>query len=146
MNKAQQLVDSASELNYDCSILEGDDAKKIIDSIFLKFDPKIRANHLSIQSDESMKLSTDKFELDLSNYFDESPVIVFFEQYMENRNKIFVLSNGQQLSDVIGNTGGLEYFISNKEQDFLISVNWYSIEIIGSIKERLSKIISDKLQ
>lgn len=32
------------------------------------------------------------------------------------------------------NSSGMEYFISDKDISYLISVNWYSIEYVGNIE------------
>lgn len=45
------------------------------------------------------------------------------------------------LGEVLEKSYGMEYFLTNRDKDFLISVNWYEIEGIGNVKEYFTKLI-----
>jgi hypothetical protein len=42
---------------------------------------------------------------------------------------------------LMANSYGMEYFVSNERADFLISVNWYVINVAGTAIDSLQKLI-----
>lgn len=47
--------------------------------------------------------------------------------------------NAKLIGDLMENSFGMEYFVSNEKLDFLIAVNWYAIEVAGSAIQFLSQ-------
>jgi hypothetical protein len=86
--------------------------------------------HLSIGSELSEEMSTDEHEFTFSEKYLSGPVYVFFEQDYFNKNQIFVLKKGRLFSQLIQECYGMEYFMTDEKNSFLISVNWYIIEIV----------------
>lgn len=59
--------------------------------------------------------------------------MIFFEQNRINQHDVVVVENAREISTLIANSHGMEYFISDKAISYLISVNWYAIEYVGDI-------------
>ncbi|KMQ62812.1 hypothetical protein ACM40_06090 [Chryseobacterium sp. BLS98] len=95
-----------------------------------KFKPIKVIGNLSIGSDISEKLPTDEYEFNFSEKYISGTVSIFFEQDYYNKNQIFVLKNGKLFSKLMQECYGMEYFLTNDINSYLISVNWYVIEIL----------------
>lgn len=52
----------------------------------------------------------------------------FFEQDVSNKNIVVVVDDVRDMSRLMEDSYGMEYFVSNEVGDFLIAVNWYVIE------------------
>lgn len=128
-NKILELENGAKLLDLDYEILDKHKGAKIITFIFEKFKPKKREGHLTIGSETSAKLITDNNEFSFSKDFKDEPIYIFFEQDKIHQGQVFVLQSGREFSNLLNECFGMEYFISNKECQYLISVNWYTIEI-----------------
>ncbi|MDR0237799.1 hypothetical protein [Acinetobacter sp.] len=132
-SKIEALEKSCKELNFEYEVLENIKAKVYIDNVLLKFKPERVMGHLSL-GDSYDSVPTDECEFTFSIRLDSEPAYIFFEQYGLEYEKVFILKNGRMLGEMMMNTYGMEYFISNERIDYLISVNWYVIEFTDSIK------------
>jgi len=128
--KIKELEAAAKKLLLEYSIIEGETAQKFILGTFNKFKPIKVIGNLSIGSDISDKLSTDEYEFNFSEKYISGTVSVFFEQDYYNKNQIFILKNGKLFSKLMQECYGMEYFLTNDINSYLISVNWYVIEIL----------------
>ncbi|MEL1242856.1 hypothetical protein AAEO56_01170 [Flavobacterium sp. DGU11] len=131
-NKITELEHGAKQLGLSYEILDTNEGAKIIDAILKKFQPNKTTGHLAIDSQRSIKFSTEENEFSFTKDFEEEPVYLFFEQDEIHKGWIFVLHNGRELCNLLEHCFGMEYFISNKQYQYLISVNWYTIEICHS--------------
>ncbi|TKU16739.1 hypothetical protein FDX03_13770 [Citrobacter sp. wls827] len=61
------------------------------------------------------------------------PAFMFFEQNYINKDIVVLIHNARDISKLMENCHGMEYFISDKNGTYLIAVNWYSIEFIGDV-------------
>lgn len=134
--KSKELSNACKTLDLEFSILASHEAKHYIASVRNKFNPQQVIGHLAINDEDSVSLKTDEHEFTMSDKFNESPIRLFFDQQSNEKNVVFELTNGRKLSEVLGECYGMEYFISDPELSFLVSVNWYSIEIVGEITSR----------
>lgn len=50
-----------------------------------------------------------------------------------NKDVVVIIEDARNISRLMENSSGMEYFISDKDISFLISVNWYSIEYVGNV-------------
>jgi hypothetical protein len=128
--KIEELKAAAKKLFLMHSVIEGVIAERFIKNTFDKFEPFKITDHLSIGSEISEKLSTDEYEFVFSEKYLSGAIYVFFEQDYYNKNQIFVLKEGKYFSKLIEECYGMEYFITDEKNNFLISVNWYTIEIL----------------
>lgn len=136
MSKIEQLINACKELNLEFDVLTSDDAKYYIRTVLDKYTPKKTTGHVSIGDKKSVILNTDENEFSFSEKFDQSPIRIFFDQENFENDLVFELNNGQRLGNVLGECFGMEYFVSNPNVSFLVSVNWYSIEIVGDIASK----------
>lgn len=128
--KIKELEAAAKKLFLEYSIIEGDRASRFIQMTLNKFKVSKITGHLSIDSEVSKKISTDEHEFTFSKEYLSDAVYVFFEQDHYNKNQIFILKEGTLFSQLIQECYGMEYFITDEKNSFLISVNWYIIEIV----------------
>lgn len=131
MSCIEELIKIANEVEIQYCILEGAVAKQYISSVYEVFSPERTRGHLSIGSD-SLNISTDKYEFEFSHFWDGMSCFVFFEQKGDDINKVFVLKDNKKLSQMMEKSFGMEYFVSDKAVSYLIAVNWYCIEYVGS--------------
>ena len=129
-NKINELEKGANLLKLVYETLDIEASSAFINSVFEKFKPTKVSGHLSIGSDKSEKIKTEDNEFHFSLNLEDEPIYVFFEQDGINKSQVFILLNGKMFSSLLEECFGIEYFISNKTQDYLISVNWYVIEIL----------------
>lgn len=133
----QELTIGCIVLNKQFSVLNGIEARNYIDTILTLFKPKQTTGHLAIQSDISEKFPTDPIEFEFSKHLEIEPVYLFFDQESREKNTVFIIDDGQCLSKLLEECFGMEYFVSNASQSYLISVNWYTLEVIGSAQKNL---------
>lgn len=127
----QELEDAARLLGFDYEILQGTSAEKLIGSVLQTFEPGFTQGHLLIGSKNSVRLKTDDHEFSFSEKLDDEPVLIFFQQYLPNTGIIFKLNKGRLFSKLLTECYAMEYFMTNEKAGYLISVNWYVIEILN---------------
>ncbi|WP_295222077.1 hypothetical protein [uncultured Chryseobacterium sp.] len=128
--KIKELESAAKKLFLEYSIIEAERAGEFIQETINKFKVSKITGHLSIDSEISKKISTDEHEFTFSKEYLSDTAYVFFEQDYYNKNQIFILKEGTLFSELIQECYGMEYFITDEKKSFLISVNWYTIEIV----------------
>ena len=62
------------------------------------------------------------------------PAFIFFEQNQINRCDVVRVEDARNISSLMENSHGMEYFISDAGLTYLIAVNWYAIEYVGDIE------------
>jgi hypothetical protein len=127
MRASMEILRCCAEIGTPCILLKEPDASLYIKCVLERFTPVKTTGHLSIGHD-SFSLPTDENEFSFSLKLREGPVRVFFDQKGPDRNTALHITNGRQLSQILANCFGMEYFISDPEATYLISVNWYKIE------------------
>ena len=132
----EELKNACELIGAEHEHLTGKLAIDYINEVTSIFRPSKKTGHLAIHSDKSVTLNTEAYEFTLSEKFDQKPIYLFFDQKGSEKDSVFILRNGRRLGEVLEECFGMEYFVSNKERTFLISVNWYSIEIVGELKDR----------
>lgn len=126
------MENAAKLLGFDYEILKDERAEKLIETVFEKFEPSFTQGHLLINSSDSVRLKTDNHEFSFSEQLDDEPVCIFFQQYPPTAGLIFKLTKGRLFSKLLEECYGMEYFVTNQHGDYLISVNWYVIEILNN--------------
>jgi len=139
----QELSEICKKNNVDFEVLDKDKSKLYIQDIFTKYDVLKKDGHLSIGID-IVSVPTEKYELSYFEILNAEPAYIFFDQqnYLK-RNEVIRINNARQLGEILGECFGFEYFLSNELKSFLISVNWYAIEMTGDLKERLLSLEKD---
>ncbi|WP_176701759.1 hypothetical protein [Gilliamella sp. wkB112] len=130
---ANALIESASELDIKLNFITHMDACNYIDQVLKKYMPWRIEGHLAI-GDNAKRLSTDDYEFKFSLCLDNKPGYIFFEQNTINKDVVVIIEDARNISKLMENSSGMEYFISDKDISYLISVNWYSIEYVGNIE------------
>ncbi|ENA0608833.1 hypothetical protein ABFP30_000493 [Enterobacter bugandensis] len=129
---AKELISVAEKIGIKISVMVGEDAEEYISFILKKYKPWKKEGHLSISGDIS-SLSTDENEFTFSLSMKHIPAFLFFEQNFINKNTVILIDNASEISTLMQNSHGMEYFISDENGTYLIAINWYSIEFTGDV-------------
>lgn len=127
----KELIDASNNLNIEIFLLNEKDAQKYIESVLAIYKPFKTDGHLGIGGN-TVSIPTEKYEFSYSQYLKEEPAYVFFGQDSNIAKKSVVkVNNAEMLGELFENAYGMEYFVSNEIMDYLIAVNWYTIESAG---------------
>jgi hypothetical protein len=142
LSQAKELIEVANRLNIEVELLNEEDSQQFIREILGVFKPFKITGHLAIGGD-SISIPLDSNELLDSNEFlysqnlEQENGYIFFDQYSTAGQKTVVkIADIRNVGKIIGESFGMEYFLSNHKRDFLIAVNWYVIEVSGNVKEK----------
>jgi hypothetical protein len=130
---------AADELGLECHVLGAEKSKCFIEQVTDKFGANKLSGHVAINHD-SVNVPLEPHEFSFSENLRCEPVFLFFDQLGQDRELVVVLQEGQSLGKVLENAFGMEYFVSNETQEYLLAVNWYVIEGAGTAREWLSRL------
>ena len=129
--EAEELITVGKKLNIKAELLADDEAESCIQRTLDLFMPFRTTGHLGIGHD-SFTLPIDKWEFSYMEYLSQESGYVFFSQKKRLSGRTVVrIDNLQELGKILEESFGMEYFLTNKNADFLIAVNWYVVEILG---------------
>jgi len=127
----KELIEVSDKLNIEIFLLNEKDAQGYIDNVLALYNPFRTDGHLGIGKN-TVSIPTEKYEFTYSQYLKEEPAYVFFGQDSNvARKSVVKVNNAKILGELFENAYGMEYFVSNETMDYLIAVNWYTIEIAG---------------
>lgn len=135
----QELIQISSKLGIDIVVLDGNESKQYIKRVIDIYKPFKITGHLSI-GEETLTISLEGNEYSYSKYLKSEPAYIFFDQESRDRNTVVVVKDAILIGNLMENSFGMEYFVSNENSDFLIAVNWYVIEIAGSAIDALTNL------
>ncbi|MBN6075089.1 hypothetical protein HYE60_07510 [Aggregatibacter actinomycetemcomitans] len=143
------LLHIGKEFNLHLEVLNEEDSKTYIDKTFNLFNPLKTWGHIQIGRGESLA-PTEKYQNIYSLFMTSSPLFVIFDQnHKEDKNWVLKVKNGRDFAKLVYENGNLEYFLSDEKNTFLVAVNWYSIEYIGSLffdKNKLDEFSHNNLE
>ena len=99
-------------------------------AVYAKFLPDILGPHPSIGRG-SILAPTDDHEFRFTKVMPKVPCVILFD----HASASLLVSDLRCVSDAMALCHGMEYFISNPSMSFLISVNWFQIELDGEAQE-----------
>lgn len=134
-----ELTQISSNIGIDIAILDENDSKQYIKRVIDIFKPFKITGHLSIGK-ETLTIPLEGNEFSYSKYLKSEPAYIFFDQESRDRNTVVVVKDANLIGNLMENSYGMEYFVSNKTSDFLIAVNWYVIEAAGATIESLTNL------
>lgn len=129
-----ELKSNADKIGLNYSIIKGIEAKKLISEIFRKFDPLRTSGHLAI-SDNSKIIPLEYNEFTYTLAIKRQKGYLFFDQEGIDKNLVLEVENIQRVGELMEESFGIEYFLSNSDLSFLIAVNWYVIEVSGNCED-----------
>lgn len=144
MSKSEELTTASRELGIISFILLEEEGVDFIRSVLERYKPLKTSGHLSIYHD-SVSIPLTEYEFTYSKYMSTEPAYVFFEQEGSKPSEVVVIEEGNRLGEVFFNSYGMEYFVSNKKAEYLLAVNWYVIEGIGTAVKWLKKLQSQEI-
>lgn len=141
---SKELLNSGMEVGVETIVLDLDKSLSIINEITEKFCPSNLTGHLSIGND-SLELPLKKYEFEYSEFLNEERGYIFFGQKNSySAGEVVEIGNVKKVAELMYNSYGIEYFLTNINLDYLISVNWYVIELTGNLPYSIKKIIELK--
>lgn len=135
----QELIQVSSKIGIEIEVLDDHSSKDYIMRVIRKFKPFKTAGHLAIGAD-SHNISLEKYEFSYSKYLNSEPALIFFDQEGLDRDTVVVVKDAKFVGDLMENSYGMEYFLSNEKLDYLIAVNWYVIEVSESVVPLLTNL------
>ncbi|CAM4493267.1 hypothetical protein [Paenibacillus tarimensis] len=135
----QELIQVSRKLGLEIEVLDDDLSKDYIKRVIKKFKPYKTAGHLAIGVN-SRNIALEKYEFSYSKYLNSEPAFIFFDQEGLDRNTVVIVKDAQLVGDLMENSFGMEYFLSNEKMDYLIAVNWYVIEVSDSAVSLFSNL------
>lgn len=129
--EAEEIITIGKKLNIKVGLLAKDEAESCIQKTLNLFMPFKINGHLGIGHD-SIELPIDEWEFSYMKYLSQEIGYIFFSQGNRLSSRTVVkIDNLQELGKILEESFGMEYFLTNKNADFLIAVNWYVVEISG---------------
>lgn len=127
----QELIQVSADLGIDTVVLEENESRQYIKKVIDVYKPFKITGHLSIG--ENIKtIPLNDYEYSFSTFLRSEPAYIFFDQESRDRNVVVVVKDANFIGRLMENSYGMEYFVSNEKMEFLISVNWYVIEVAGT--------------
>jgi hypothetical protein len=136
---AAEMLRAAEEAGCACHLLATAEASLFISSVIARYRPEKIAGHLAISHD-SVAIPLERYELTFSKSLPQQPAYLFFDQSGADKGAVVVLPDGRALCTVLEHAFGIEYFVTNNRQDYLIAVNWYVIEGAGAAVEWMAAL------
>ena len=134
MSNADEILNVSKELGINCTLLTEEKGLNFTSIVLEKFKPLKTTGHLAIDQN-SISIPLEENEFSYSARLDGEQACIFFDQEGDDRKKVLLLESAQDLCKIMENSFGMEYFLSNVNGDYLIAVNWYVIEVAGSVKK-----------
>jgi hypothetical protein len=129
-----ELKSNADKIGLNYSIIKGIEAEKLISKILKKFNPLRFSGHLAISNDSKV-ISLEENEFTYTLAIKRQKGYLFFDQEGVDKNIVLEVENIQRVGELMEESFGIEYFLSNSNLSFLIAVNWYVIEVSGNCED-----------
>lgn len=143
ISEAEELFTTGKKLDIKIELLTDSKAEKYINKSLNLFSPFKVTGHLGI-GHNSIDLPIDKWEFSYMEHLDKEGGYIFFDQMKSMyKHTVVKIEDIRLLGKILENSFGMEYFLTNEKTDFLIAVNWYVIEVAGTAKKRLGKLLVD---
>jgi hypothetical protein len=113
---------------------------KVIKSVFGKYNVQKKSGHLSIYED-SLSLPLEQYEFTYSKNLRDEPVFMFFDQENFEKEEVVCINEGRRVGEIMENSYGMEYFLTNSDYTFLLAINWYVLEGAGEAKKWINLAI-----
>jgi len=134
-----ELIQVSRDMGIEILVLNENDSKQYIKKVIDIYKPFKITGHLSIGMG-TLTIPLEGNEFSYSKYLKSEPAYIFFDQEGPDRNTVVVVNDAKLIGSLMENSYGMEYFVSNKDADFLIAVNWYVIEVAGLAIEFLNEL------
>ncbi|QXX08946.1 hypothetical protein KW548_17700 [Vibrio neptunius] len=140
MSNADEIVNVGKELGIKCSLLAEVEGKALVSKVLDKFEPFKVTGHLAIDRD-SISIPLEGNEFSYSERLDNEDAFIFFDQEGDDRKRVVHIEDARTICRIMENSFGMEYFLSNKNATYLVAVNWYTIEVAGTLSDRFADLV-----
>jgi hypothetical protein len=124
----KELLNTASFTGIKLSVMEKEFSRNFINNVLEKFKPSNITNHLSV-GENCYTLPCEDYEFSYSESLKSEPGYLFFEQTGKGFECLLKIDEIRETGKLFYNSFGIEYFLVNENMDYLISVNWYTVQI-----------------
>ncbi len=135
----QELLQVGQQLGIHITTLDQQQAQHYIERVLARYKPDQTSNHLLI-GDGALTLPLEPHEFTYSEMLEQEPVYMFFDQEGMDRQQVAVIQDAHIVGKLMENAFGMEYFLSNEQAEFLIAVNWYTIQAVGTAISYLTRL------
>ncbi len=135
----QELLQVGQQLGIHVTALDQQQAQHYIERVLARYKPDQTSNHLSI-GDGALTLSLEQHEFNYSEMLEQESVYMFFDQEGMDRQQVVVIQDARLVGKLMENAFGMEYFLSNEQAEFLIAVNWYTMQAVGTAISYLARL------
>jgi hypothetical protein len=133
---AQELIRVGNAVSIELDVWDENEAKPFIKRVINIYKPFKITGHLAIGG-ESLIIPLEGNEYSYSSRLSSEPAYIFFDQESRDRHTVVAVKDAKSVGELMKNSYGMEYFVTNETSSYLIAVNWYGIEIVGSAVENL---------
>jgi hypothetical protein len=130
----EEFIEEGKNAGTKVTSLDLNEAKMYKSMIINKYHPSNTWSHLSIDDNLNSEVHEIpiEYEFTYSKSLPKEPVFIFFSQSSEGiKNIVLEIENGRKVGELMNH----EYFLSNENGDYLISVNYYGIQYKGDNPE-----------
>jgi len=132
MFKVDEFSRSCGELGLAFRVLDPNASRALVRDVFGKFKPVKTSGHVAL-GDDAVSIPLEPHEFSYCENLEDARILVFFEQQGNDLDRVVALEDGRSLGKVLENAYGMEYFVTNEKQTFLLAVNWYVVEGTGLV-------------
>lgn len=143
--EAEEIITISKKIGVKVELLADGEAKLFIQKALELFSPFKNTGHLGIGHD-SFVIPITKWEYSYMDYLCQEKGYIFFPQRnLLSKKTVVRIEDLRMLGKILEESFGMEYFLTNRYMDFLIAVNWYAIEVTGTMEktEKLRQFIND---
>ncbi len=135
----QELLQVSHSLGIAITVLDRHESDPYIQKVLDAHHPHQTTNHLSI-GEQAITIPLEPHEYTYSVLFEREPGYLFFDQQGLERHTVIRIEDIRSVGRLMEHAYGMEYFLSNEQAEFLIAVNWYVIEVVGTASSLLQDL------
>lgn len=139
-----EITEAADKLNINIKVLSEERTTNIIKNVKIKF-ANINANNRFLWEElqYSEAINDSRGWQYIGRFIKESESIMFFNRDDEKHS--FIFYSGDDIENILGESYGFEFYITNTNLDYLICFNHHAYLICSGTAQGWVKELSDKI-
>lgn len=138
MSKLADFCEDAASIDIGYEVLEKCEAKEKLKKLVDVFTPSTLFGHFSIGHD-MFEINASEYQYIYSKFLNTTEGYIFFTESQE-RMQVVKLKDISLVSNFMENSYRIDYFLTDKDFSFLISVNQYVVECTNNLSGLLEKL------
>jgi hypothetical protein len=136
LGNTKEILSVADRIGVKARLLPATVGSNLISKAINIYRPSKTSGHLAIHKN-SASIPLEAVEFTYCGVLGRRPVYVFFDQQGIDKGLVVSVREGVRLCDLLKESFGMEYFVTDKRFSYLIAVNWYVLEVAGDLKGKL---------